>query len=176
MIPTWTACRTGCLGLSSETDPVEDRAGPVQLVPRADWTLVRTCSSLTAAPSARRRLRAVKLACSPTSVRLPGCSWVQSLPRRRKHGKKRSHSESTELERARSRSPFLQHGAQQPVAWLPWGDAAFERARAENRPILLDIGAVWCHWCHVMDRESYEDPGNGAHYQRAFRAGQGGSR
>ena len=58
---------------------------------------------------------------------------------------------------ADERSPFLKHGATQPVAWLPWGDAAFARSRAEDRPILLDIGAVWCHWCHVMDRESYED-------------------
>ena len=56
-----------------------------------------------------------------------------------------------------SRSPFLKHGAEQPVRWMPWGAAAFERARRENKPILLDIGAVWCHWCHVMDRESYED-------------------
>lgn len=59
---------------------------------------------------------------------------------------------------AGSRSPFLQHGATQPVRWMPWGEAAFALARRENRPILLDIGAVWCHWCHVMDRESYEDP------------------
>jgi uncharacterized protein len=58
---------------------------------------------------------------------------------------------------AGERSPFLLHGATQPVDWLPWGEAAFERARREERPILLDIGAVWCHWCHVMDRESYED-------------------
>ena len=58
---------------------------------------------------------------------------------------------------AGARSPFLQHGATQPVDWLPWGEAAFARSRAEDRPILLDIGAVWCHWCHVMDRESYED-------------------
>jgi hypothetical protein len=43
------------------------------------------------------------------------------------------------------------------VQWHPWGDEAFARAKAENKPILLDIGAVWCHWCHVMDRESYED-------------------
>ena len=42
--------------------------------------------------------------------------------------------------------------------WHPWGEAAFARARAEDKPVLLDIGAVWCHWCHVMDRESYEDP------------------
>jgi uncharacterized protein YyaL (SSP411 family) len=41
---------------------------------------------------------------------------------------------------------------------MEWGDAAFDRAAEEDKPILLDIGAVWCHWCHVMDRESYEDP------------------
>ncbi|HET7790875.1 MAG TPA: thioredoxin domain-containing protein [Gemmatimonadales bacterium] len=55
-------------------------------------------------------------------------------------------------------SAYLQSAAHQPVQWLPWGDAPFARARAERKPVLLDIGAVWCHWCHVMDRESYEDP------------------
>ena len=55
-------------------------------------------------------------------------------------------------------SAYLQSAAHQPVHWHPWGPAAFDRARALDRPILLDIGAVWCHWCHVMDRESYEDP------------------
>lgn len=55
-------------------------------------------------------------------------------------------------------SSYLRSARHQPVQWHPWGDAAFARAQAENKPILLDIGAVWCHWCHVMDRESYEDP------------------
>ncbi len=55
-------------------------------------------------------------------------------------------------------SAYLQSAAHQPVHWLPWGPAAFARAQTLDRPILLDIGAVWCHWCHVMDRESYEDP------------------
>ena len=55
-------------------------------------------------------------------------------------------------------SAYLKSAAHQPVHWLPWGDAAFTRARTEDKPILLDIGAVWCHWCHVMDGESYEDP------------------
>ncbi len=59
-------------------------------------------------------------------------------------------------------SPFLKHGATQPVAWLPWGEAALDFAKREDRPILLDIGAVWCHWCHVMDRESYDDPATAA--------------
>src|SRR5438270_299738 len=54
-------------------------------------------------------------------------------------------------------SAYLKSAAHQPVHWHPWGDAAFARARAEDKPILLDIGAVWCHWCHVMDGESYED-------------------
>jgi uncharacterized protein YyaL (SSP411 family) len=46
----------------------------------------------------------------------------------------------------------------QEVDWYEWGEEAFARARAEDKPILLDIGAVWCHWCHVIDRESYENP------------------
>jgi uncharacterized protein len=61
-----------------------------------------------------------------------------------------------------SASPFLRHGASQPVHWMPWSAAAFQRARREDRPVLLDIGAVWCHWCHVMDRESYEDEATAA--------------
>jgi uncharacterized protein YyaL (SSP411 family) len=56
-----------------------------------------------------------------------------------------------------SASSYLRSARHQPVQWNPWGEAAFARAQAENKPILLDIGAVWCHWCHVMDRESYED-------------------
>jgi hypothetical protein len=55
-------------------------------------------------------------------------------------------------------SAYLASAAHQPVHWHPWGDEAFARARELDRPILLDVGAVWCHWCHVMDRESYEDP------------------
>ena len=57
-----------------------------------------------------------------------------------------------------SASPYLRSAAHQPVAWHEWGEEAFARARAEDKPILLDIGAVWCHWCHVIDRESYENP------------------
>ena len=56
-----------------------------------------------------------------------------------------------------SASPYLRSAAHQPVDWHEWGEAAFAKARAEAKPILLDIGAVWCHWCHVIDRESYEN-------------------
>ena len=55
-------------------------------------------------------------------------------------------------------SSYLRSARHQPVQWNPWGEATFARAQAEDKPILLDIGAVGCHWCHVMDRESYENP------------------
>ncbi len=64
-------------------------------------------------------------------------------------------SERNSLQHARS--SYLRSAQHQPVQWQAWGEEAFARAQAENKPILLDIGAVWCHWCHVMDRESYED-------------------
>ena len=51
-------------------------------------------------------------------------------------------------------SSYLRSAAHQPIRWQEWGEEAFKLAQAENKPILLDIGAVWCHWCHVMDRES----------------------
>jgi uncharacterized protein len=54
-------------------------------------------------------------------------------------------------------SSYLRSARHQPVKWHSWGESAFAHAQAEDKPILLDIGAVWCHWCHVMDRESYED-------------------
>ncbi len=53
-------------------------------------------------------------------------------------------------------SAYLRSAMNQPTQWHEWGPQAFARAKAEDKPILLDIGAVWCHWCHVMDRESYE--------------------
>ncbi len=57
----------------------------------------------------------------------------------------------------RAASAYLRSAMHQPVDWQEWGEAAFALAQAEDKPILLDIGAVWCHWCHVMDRESYEN-------------------
>ena len=59
---------------------------------------------------------------------------------------------------AQAASSYLRSARHQPVQWHAWGEEAFALAQAEDKPILLDIGAVWCHWCHVMDRESYENP------------------
>jgi uncharacterized protein len=56
-------------------------------------------------------------------------------------------------------SPYLQQHAANPVDWYPWGPEALERARADDKPILLSIGYSACHWCHVMAHESFEDPG-----------------
>jgi uncharacterized protein len=67
-----------------------------------------------------------------------------------------------------SASSYLRSARHQPVDWHPWGNAAFARAQQEDKPILLDIGAVWCHWCHVMDRESYEDSQVAAIINRDF--------
>ena len=54
-------------------------------------------------------------------------------------------------------SPYLLQHADNPVDWYPWGEEAFSRARAEDRPVLLSIGYSACHWCHVMAHESFED-------------------
>src|SRR2546423_6254936 len=59
---------------------------------------------------------------------------------------------------ARASSSYLRSAMHQPVEWHEWSADAFEKAQRENKPVLLDVGAVWCHWCHVMDRESYENP------------------
>src|SRR6185369_14701254 len=54
-------------------------------------------------------------------------------------------------------SPYLRQHAHNPVDWYPWGEEAFAAARAQNKPILLSIGYATCHWCHVMEEESFED-------------------
>jgi len=59
---------------------------------------------------------------------------------------------------AQERSPYLLQHAENPVDWHPWGNEAFEKARVEDRPVFLSIGYSTCHWCHVMKRESVEDP------------------
>jgi hypothetical protein len=58
---------------------------------------------------------------------------------------------------AREKSPYLLQHAHNPVDWYPWGEEAFAKARRENKPIFLSIGYSTCHWCHVMERESFED-------------------
>ena len=58
---------------------------------------------------------------------------------------------------AREKSPYLLQHQHNPVDWYPWGEEAFAKARAEKKPIFLSIGYSTCHWCHVMERESFEN-------------------
>jgi uncharacterized protein YyaL (SSP411 family) len=74
----------------------------------------------------------------------------------------RSPSRSGSNRLAGEASPYLLQHAHNPVDWYPWGAEALDRARREDRPILLSIGYAACHWCHVMERESFEDPGTAA--------------
>ena len=55
------------------------------------------------------------------------------------------------------KSPYLLQHAHNPVDWYPWGDEAFEKAKKEDKPIFLSVGYSTCHWCHVMERESFEN-------------------
>jgi hypothetical protein len=70
---------------------------------------------------------------------------------------KGSHKYTNRL--ANQKSPYLLQHAHNPVDWYPWGEEAFEKARRERKPIFLSVGYSTCHWCHVMERESFSDPG-----------------
>ena len=80
--------------------------------------------------------------------------------------KSAAHKHTNRL--AREKSPYLLQHAHNPVDWFTWGDEAFEKARVENRPIFLSIGYSTCHWCHVMERESFEDEKIAAFLNRHF--------
>ncbi len=69
---------------------------------------------------------------------------------------------------ARETSPYLRQHASNPVNWLPWGPVALARARDEDKPLLVSIGYSACHWCHVMERESFEDPRTAALMNEMF--------
>src|SRR5918996_3849944 len=69
---------------------------------------------------------------------------------------------------ANETSPYLLQHKDNPVDWYPWGEEALARARTEDRPILLSVGYAACHWCHVMERESFEDPGTAALMNERF--------
>jgi uncharacterized protein YyaL (SSP411 family) len=69
---------------------------------------------------------------------------------------------------AKEKSPYLLQHQHNPVDWYPWGAEAFEKARKENKPILLSIGYSTCHWCHVMERESFEDIATAEYLNKHF--------
>jgi uncharacterized protein YyaL (SSP411 family) len=65
-------------------------------------------------------------------------------------------------------APYLKRAVSQPVDWYPWGPEAFKRAKELDRPILLDVGAVWCPWCTLMDRDTYTNPATADYINRHF--------
>src|SRR5579859_2784352 len=69
---------------------------------------------------------------------------------------------------AEEKSPYLRQHAHNPVNWLPWGERAFEKAKAQDKPIFLSIGYSTCHWCHVMAHESFENEGIAAVLNNEF--------
>ncbi|MFM7555570.1 MAG: thioredoxin domain-containing protein [Verrucomicrobiota bacterium] len=69
---------------------------------------------------------------------------------------------------ATEKSPYLLQHAGNPVDWFPWGDEAFDKARAEDKPILVSLGYSTCHWCHVMERETFQDASLGAYLREHF--------
>ena len=77
---------------------------------------------------------------------------------------------------ANETSPYLLQHAHNPVDWYPWGEEAFARARAEDKPMLLSVGYSACHWCHVMERESFENPEIAGADEPPLRQHQGRSR
>jgi uncharacterized protein YyaL (SSP411 family) len=86
-------------------------------------------------------------------------AWCANTPQKQKRVfmESKQHVSQAANALAQASSSYLRSAMHQPIAWQEWGESAFAQAQRENKPILLDIGAVWCHWCHVMDRESYED-------------------
>ena len=77
---------------------------------------------------------------------------------------------------AGEKSPYLLQHAENPVEWYPWGEEAFLKASREDKPIFLSIGYATCHWCHVMEHESFEDEEVAGLLNRSFVSDKGGSR
>ena len=69
---------------------------------------------------------------------------------------------------AKERSPYLRQHQYNPVDWYPWGEEAFAKAKAEDKPIFLSVGYAACHWCHVMEHESFEDEATATILNDAF--------
>ena len=139
------------------------RAGAVGVVAAALVQLSRTAPSappLTAPPGAAAYPAALQ-------QRLRVALAAESGPPRTRH--RNPDGSPTYTNRlVLEASPYLQQHAHNPVDWYPWGDEAFERARAEGKPVLLSVGYSTCHWCHVMEEESFEDPKIAAYLNRNY--------
>src|SRR5690242_20667711 len=89
-------------------------------------------------------------------VALFAASMVQAEPPAEQQGKPRQLAHTNRL--AKETSPYLLLHAHNPVDWFPWGPEAFAKAKKENKLVFLSIGYSSCHWCHVMERQSFNNP------------------
>ena len=96
--------------------------------------------------------RSIILPIAKREIAMQNDSTIESFLARQRQAGKRPNA------LIEAKSPYLLQHAFQPVAWLPWGEEAFTRARSEDKPIFLSIGYSTCHWCHVMAAESFSDP------------------
>ena len=154
------------------------------LVARSPHATDRRVTVLTITPEGQRLLVTAERERSKVIAELFGTLLPRRLRRPRPHPPhpaRRGARPARRLEEgeARSRrvahvnrladetSPYLRQHADNPVDWYPWGEEAFARARAEDKPILLSVGYSSCHWCHVMAHESFEDPDDRRGHERA---------
>ena len=102
-----------------------------------------------------KQLRLSSLALT-TALGLTACKPEPAKPRSAMptNAATMTHAHTNRL--AREKSPYLLQHQHNPVDWYAWGEEAFAKARSENKPIFLSIGYSTCHWCHVMERESFE--------------------
>src|SRR6266481_5303738 len=122
------------------------------LRPEEEFMLLRV-------PCASKRLSAVVLALA--WLGLPGCEKDSTQAKLKvivsTNAPSAPHAAAHTNRLAREKSPYLLQHQHNPVDWYAWGEEAFARARRENKPIFLSIGYSTCHWCHVMERETFED-------------------
>ena len=114
-------------------------------------------------------LAAGSLACGPAAQRETKSNPIVTNPsvtNAHTNSPAAGHKHSNRL--AGEKSPYLLQHAHNPVDWFPWGEEAFQKARAEKKPIFLSIGYSTCHWCHVMERESFEDEKVAAYLKEHF--------
>ena len=164
------ACRLALLGLTTMLGSVLlgcDRGGAPPL-PAAAASQLSASATTDDEPENTRRNKlgdrekangAVSGNQAPNDPRTTEASEVNDAD----HTPEPNHGESEPQQQpanrlAKETSPYLLMHAHNPVDWYPWGPEAFERARRENKPIFLSVGYASCHWCHVMERESFRDP------------------
>ncbi len=119
----------------------------------------------------QRTKRRPKFATLTVMFTILGIIWLQALAEPTGAETREDHSQNKEVKHNRlinESSPYLLQHATNPIDWYPWGEEAFEKAKKEGKPIFLSIGYSTCHWCHVMERESFSDAEVAALLNRDF--------